>query len=124
MGKKVSAVALSFTLLLAAAGASAMTSAPPSHCRVSGGEKLLAEIGGVSAICGPIEKAVASAAPGARYEVEVSVLSRARLRARLVVDGRSLPEQNFAVMDAGLSAASIERFAQSLATEVAKAAKP
>jgi hypothetical protein len=41
-----------------------------------------------------------------------------------VVNGRTLPEQKFAVMDRDLNPASIQRFAQSLATEVAKAEKP
>jgi len=50
-------------------------------------------------------------------------MPRARLSATLIVDGRTLPVQNFAVMDRGLDAASIRRFAQSLAEAVAKAAK-
>lgn len=102
-----------------------MTTSPSLHrCRVTAGEKLLGKVGGSAAICGAIEKAVASAAPNARYQIDVSVLPRARLSARVAVDGRSLPDQNFAVMDSGLNPASIERFAQSVANEVAKAAKP
>jgi len=50
-------------------------------------------------------------------------MPRARLSAALVVNGRTLPEQNFAVMDSGLDAGAIRRFAQSLAQAVAKAAK-
>jgi hypothetical protein len=40
-----------------------------------------------------------------------------------MVNGRKLPEQNFAVMDRDLNPGSIRRFAESLAREVAKAAK-
>lgn len=41
----------------------------------------------------------------------------------LVVNGRTLPDQNFAVMDRELNQDSIRRFAGALATEVAKIAK-
>ena len=50
-------------------------------------------------------------------------MPRSRLSAVLVVNGRTLPAQNFAVMDSGLDMASIRRFAAALAGEVAKAAK-
>jgi len=50
-------------------------------------------------------------------------MSSSRLLAVLVVNGRTLPDQNFAVMDRELSPDSIRRFAQALAIEVAKAAK-
>jgi hypothetical protein len=41
----------------------------------------------------------------------------------LVVNGRTLPEQKFAVMDRELNSTSIERFADSLADQVAEAAR-
>jgi hypothetical protein len=41
----------------------------------------------------------------------------------LVVNGQRMPEQNFAVMDRELSPGSIQRFAEALATEVAKVVK-
>ena len=50
-------------------------------------------------------------------------MPHARLSARLIVNGHALPEQHFAVMDRELDPGSISRFAQSLAAEVAKAAK-
>lgn len=50
-------------------------------------------------------------------------MSSSRLSAVLIVNGRTLPDQNFAVMDRELSPDSIRRFAQALALEVAKAAK-
>jgi hypothetical protein len=68
-----------------------------------------------------IERAIASAAPKARYTVEVRVLPRSQLAASLVVDGHALPEQHFAVMDGELKPSSIRRFAEALGNEVANA---
>jgi hypothetical protein len=62
-------------------------------------------------------------APAARYSAKVTVISRSRLAATLIVNGRALPEQKFAIMDRELNAGAIERFAHSLAAEIAKAAK-
>ena len=93
-----------------------------NNCRVVGGEKLPEGAGGTSGICRSIEHAIAAQAPNASYSAEVHVLSRSRLTATLVVNGRTLPLQNFAVMDRGFSASSIEHFANGLAAEVAKAA--
>jgi hypothetical protein len=94
-----------------------------AHCRLVAGEKALAGLPGTSSLCAEIEKAVAAAAPHARYSAEVRALSPSRLSATLVVDGRTLPEQNFAVSDRNLGPDSIRRFAQALSAEVAKAAK-
>jgi hypothetical protein len=110
-------------IALFAAPADLAVSAPP-RCHVTGGEKLTAKTAGADAICSAVEKAIASAAPNATYRAEIKVLSPSRLAAILVVNGRTLPEQKFAVMDRDLNPASIQRFAQSLATEVAKAEKP
>lgn len=79
--------------------------------------------GGSEAVCREIERAIAAAAPTARYRASIKVMSSSRLLAVLVVNGRTLPDQNFAVMDRELSPDSIRRFAQALAIEVAKAAK-
>lgn len=95
-----------------------------SSCLVIGGEKLSTVSGGGAALCATVERTIAIAAPNAHYTAEVRVLSPSRLKTRLVVNGRALPEQNFAVMDRDLNPQSIERFAQSLAIEVAKAANP
>ena len=46
------------------------------------------------------------------------------LATRLMVNGRALAEQKFAVMDDNLNKGSIERFAQSIAAAVAKAIRP
>ena len=97
---------------------------PIRRCHVVGGEKLPAASGGSVAVCTEIERAVAAAAPGTPYTAEVRVVSKSRLAASLVVKGRALPEQKFAIMDSDLNAGAIQRFARSLAAEVAKAAKP
>lgn len=94
------------------------------HCTIIGGEILPAATGGDQGLCSAIERAIASRAPTARYTVQVKVLPRSRLSATLVVNGRTLPEQKFAVMDRDLNSASIQHFADSLADQVAQAAKP
>ena len=94
------------------------------RCQVVGGEKLPPASGGSKAVCAEIERAVAELAPRAHYTAEITVLSKSRLAATLVVNGRMLPEQKFAIMDSDLNAGAIQRFARSLAAEVAKAAKP
>lgn len=95
----------------------------PVHCHVTGAEKLTVRSGGAPAICAAVEKAIAKAAPNARYSADIKVLSPSRLSATLQVNGHTLPEQKFATMDRNLSQAAIERFARSLAAEVVKAAK-
>jgi hypothetical protein len=94
------------------------------HCRVVGGEKLPAASGGAKAICAAIERAIAARAPNVRFSAEVKVLRPSMLATTVVVNGRSLPEQKFAVMDRDLNAGSIKRFANSIAAAVAKAARP
>ena len=97
--------------------------AKASRCTVVGDDKLTRSLGGSSAVCREIERAIAARAPGARYSAQIRVLSRSRLAAQLVVDGRSLPVQNFAVMDGNLNARAISHFADALATAVAEALK-
>jgi hypothetical protein len=119
-----------FILALAAvvsSGADAMSTAgerPASKCRVIGSEKLTGNSGNSTTLCAKIERAIAAAAPSEHYTVEVRVLSPSRLSALLTVNGRVLPEQKFAVMDRNLNPQSVQRFAESLAAEVAKAVKP
>ena len=107
----------------AAAGCGAtVTSAaktPQGTCRIAAGSKLSADLN--RTLCLEVKQAIADAVPGARFDAEVKVLSPARLAAKLVVNGKSLPEQNFAIMDANLGEDSIRRFARSLG-EAAKAA--
>jgi hypothetical protein len=112
---------------LAPSGGLAMS--PPravtvGHCTIIGGENLPAAVGGNEALCAAIERAIASRAPTVRYSAQVEVLPRSRLSATLVVNGRTLPEQKFAVMDRELNPASIQLFADSLAEQLVEAAKP
>jgi hypothetical protein len=86
------------------------------------GEKYLGSAGG-RALCAAIERAIAAKAPAARYQAEIKALSPTRLAAIMVVNGRTLPEHKFAVMDDELSPEAMQRFAHSLAADVAKAVK-
>lgn len=101
--------------------AGAVNSASP-RCQVHDAGKLPVDTG-PEAICAEIERAVAAASPHAIYSVSVTVVSPSRLAAVATVNGRALPDQNFAVMDQNLNPGSVRRFAQSLAAEVAKLAK-
>ena len=103
---------------------SAPTQEHEHHCRVIGGEKLPAASGGAKAICAAIEEAVAARAPNVRFSAKVKVLRPSRLSTTVVVNGRSLPEQKFAVMDRDLNEGSIKRFAKAIAAAVVEAAKP
>jgi hypothetical protein len=92
-------------------------------CRVVSGETLLSKAGGGDAVCGEVKRAIAAAAPKARYKVEIKVLPRSRLSAALVVNGRTLPEEKFAAMDSDLDPGAIHRFAEGVAEAVAQAIK-
>ena len=119
-------LAVSLFLAATSAGARPVNSpaaTPTGHCRLTGGEKLPAQSGGAAAICAAIEKAVAVAAPNAKYKIDVTVVRPWMLSATPVVNGRTLPAQKFAVNDAPLDAGAIGRFARSLAATVAKAAR-
>ena len=94
--------------------------APLGQCRVAAGAKLSADLNTV--LCSEVTRAIAEAVPGSRFDAEVTVVSTSRLSARLTVDGKVLPNQNFAVMDSKLELESIRQFARSLG-EVAKASK-
>jgi len=123
-------LAICFTIAVAGlAPASLLAVTASSHreqlpCRVIGGAKLPASAGGPDALCAAIKHAVAARAPNARFSAEVKVMTPSLLSTSLVVDGRALPEQKFAVMDSDLNKGSIERFAQSIAAVIAQAIKP
>jgi len=94
---------------------------PSQTCRVIDGNKLPAESGGADSLCREIAAATAEAAPGIRYAIEIRVLPRARLSATVTTaDGRTLPELGIASMDKPLTASSFKRFAESIASELAK----
>jgi len=105
----------------ARAANSAGTEPMPVHCRVIDGGKLIPP--GADTICSEVERAIAAAAPNVRYSAEIRVISPSRLATALIVEGRTLPVQNFAVMDRNLSEGTIKRFARALAGVVAGAAK-
>jgi hypothetical protein len=108
-------------LLLAAAVTMPVSAMSASrHCTVVEGDKLPAGTGGPNGLCAAVERAIASAAPNVRYTAEIRVISPSRLAATLVVNGQTLPQQNFAIMDSKLNSGAIGRFANSLAAEVAK----
>ena len=90
-------------------------------CRVVAGEKFL-KLVDARTLCDEIKNAVAARAPGANYSIEISLLSRSRVSAIAIVNGRVLPRHNLAVMDSTLDHGAIGRFARSLAEDVAKAA--
>jgi len=110
--------------VMAAAPTSAwpMSAAEQGSCRLLQAEKLPRDAGGADAICAIFDKAIAAKAPKLRYTAEVQVLSKAALSAKVVADGRVLAERRLAVMDKNLNAGSIQRFAEALATEVARVA--
>ena len=93
------------------------------QCRVSDASRLHHGQRGADAICFEIQSAIGALAPTANYRAQVRVLTPTRLSATLVVNGRTLPEQNFAVMDHDLDLGSIRRFAAAIAAAVAKAAQ-
>ena len=117
---------LAVAIFVSAAEACAMNEAVSggARCTVTGGTKLLAETGGAEAMCQAIRDALAKSAPEASVSVNVRVLTSSMLAATLVVEDRVLPDQKFAVMDRKLDRGSIERFASSIATKVAKATAP
>ncbi len=93
-------------------------------CSVIGAEQLPAESGGADALCKAIATAVAVQAPGLGYSVEVHVLPQSRMSASVrLQDGRKLADQKFASMDRPLSSGSFQRFADAIASEVAKAGR-
>ena len=94
---------------------SARVNEPLGRCELVGGEKLAIASGGGGAICAEVERAIAVEAPGVSYSAKIKLLSPSRLAATLVANGRTLPVQNFAVMDGNLSEGSIKHFARALA---------
>jgi hypothetical protein len=97
--------------------------APLGRCEVVGEDKLGPRSAGSQVICGEVERAIEAQAPTVLYSAKIKVLSPSRLAATLIVNGRALPVQNFAVMDGKLSDTSIKRFASALARAVVEASK-
>jgi hypothetical protein len=97
--------------------------ATSSHCTMIGGNALPPALGESEAICRAVEAAIIARSSTHDYRVQVKVASPSRLSADVVVNGRTLPEQRFAVMDGVINSGSIQRFAESIAEVVAAAAK-
>ena len=95
---------------------------PLIACRVLGADKLPVASGGEDALCAAIKQAAADQAPAKRFSVEVRVLGASMLAATVTTEGGTrLPEHKLAVSDRDLNKSSFERFARTLAAEVAKA---
>ena len=93
---------------------------PAAACRVVGGEKLPAASGGADALCSAVEKALAAQAKPVSVEVQVVQPWQLAAVVRLA-DGRTLPEQGYAISDSGLNARAFQEFAASVAKAVAAA---
>lgn len=110
-----------------AGSACAMTASPNAlvDCQVIGGADLPAETGGPDAFCAAIKHAAVSRLPDVGFTVELRVRGPSALTATITTaDGTVLPEQRFSISDRGLTRGSLERFAQRLVGEVARAASP
>ena len=124
MQNGTTAVILALAIASASGSAGGMTHSPsrPEHCRVIGGEKLPAEIGGPRGLCATIETAVRQRLPSASFAVEVRVLSDSSLAATVKLrNGRTLPELRMAVSDRKLNRGSVIRFASAIASQIAEA---
>ena len=99
-----------------------MSSHPNGQCNIVGSEKLPHSVSGHE-ICAEVRRAVAAAAPRSNYSAEIEVLSKSRLAAKLLVNGHSLPVQNFAIMDSDLNEGAIQRFSAALASAIAEASR-
>lgn len=124
MQNTTTAVILALAIASASGSACGMTQSPsrPEHCRVIGGEKLPAEIGGPQGLCATIEEAVQQRVPSTSFAIEVRVLSDSSLAATVKLqNGRTLPEQRMAVSDRKLNRGSVLRFASAIASQIAEA---
>ena len=123
MWSKIHGTVLALAAVATLGGPAMSAPIPAGTCRVLHGDQLPADAGSADALCWAITRAISARAPHVRYSAEVRVLSKSALSATLVANGRTLPEQQFAVSDRNLNLRSIERFAAAMAEEVAKAAK-
>jgi hypothetical protein len=116
-------VMLATILASISGGACAMTqSNNADRCRVIGGEKLPADVGGSQSLCDAIEAAAASRAPGAEFTAEIEVVSPSSLSANVRLgNGTLLPKQELSVSDRQLNRSSIGRFASAIADVIGQA---
>lgn len=118
MWRKIASLAASISVL--GGGAMSAEATPVRQCRVIEPHKLGAASGGAARLCAEVEGALKAAVPGARYKIDVRVVSPARLAATGTINGHELPEQNLASSDRDVTPAAIKRFARSIG-EAAKA---
>ena len=119
---------VSFAIVFASlvvSGGSACAVKPVEHaadqCAVVGADKLPAGIT-PGVICDAIKTAAKTTAPGIDYSVEVQVRSASSLSAIVrFPNGTTLAEQKMAVSDRQLNRGAIERYANSIAVEIARA---
>lgn len=98
-------------------------SSPMVDCRVIGGDKLPADLGGSDVVCAAIARAAAAKAPASRFKVDIEVRGESSMTAVLTTaDGRTLPKQTISISDRSLTKGSIDRFANSLVGEILAAA--
>ena len=110
---------IAFALAVAGTGGSAcaMTDASKSpRCTLSGPDALVAELGGVDAICATVDQAIASA--GAQASVRVELLNPHAAVAQATVAGRTLPERRIDVSDRPLNRRAIESLAKAVANQL------
>ena len=112
-------------VMMAAASTIAPAAAPQGHsrCQVVGADKLPAASGGAKALCAALAREIGRQASGADYHATVTVVSKARLKAIVHLNGRALPEQGFSSMDRPLAKSSFDRFAKAIASQVGVSAR-
>lgn len=91
-------------------------------CSVEQGERLPAETGGPDALCAAIREAAAPAGESPA-SVRVRVLSTHAVEAQVTLGDRRLDPIQIARSDRPLGRASLERFARSIASAIAKASQ-
>lgn len=95
------------------------------ECSVQDADRLPGDLRREGAVCGPLGRAVASAAleaklPPEAVNVHVTVLAPHLISARLTVDGTALPEQKLGSSNRPLNTRSIDMLAGALAGQVAE----
>ncbi len=125
MAGRKAALALAVAAVAASAGAAvSKASLPSQRCTVQGGDKLPPGLGGGDALCAAIVRALESRKLPTPRSIGVRVSSPYAIAAVVhTADGRSLPEQRFSVSDRKLTSAALDRFARSIADQIAGAGR-
>ena len=90
-------------------------SASDPVCKVIGADKLPAQTGGASALCGAIEKALAETKVTGPISIEITIRSPRVLAAAVKRGDVALPEMTMDVFDTAINQDIIDRFARSVA---------